>query len=95
MACKLIEELNLNKYTPTYDDKNNKIKPPSHDVVDLIPPRRKHIFAPDLDPSVILNDEATFKALTIIEWTSVDLQMADNEELSQDDPKPSRRQEEN
>ena len=29
MACKLIEELNLNKYMPAYDDNNNKIKPPA------------------------------------------------------------------
>lgn len=95
VACKLIEELNLNHYTPAYDDDNNKIKPPSHDVVDLIPPRRKHIFAPDFDPSIILNDEATFKALTSIDWTSADLQMVDEEEPARDDPESSKRQEEN
>ena len=64
MACKLVEELDLNKYTTTYDDNNNKIVSSSHDVVDLTPPRCKHIFAPDIDPSLILNDEATFEVLT-------------------------------
>jgi hypothetical protein len=95
VACKLIEELNLNKYTLAYDDNNQKIKPPAHDVVSLIPPRRKHIFAPDIDHSIILNDEATFEALTGINCTMADLQMIDKEELAQDDPQPSRRQEDN
>nr|XP_040249978.1 uncharacterized protein LOC120967799 [Aegilops tauschii subsp. strangulata] len=39
VACKLIEELNLNKYTPAYHNNNQKIKLPAHDVVNLIPPR--------------------------------------------------------
>lgn len=63
VACKLIEDLNSNHYTPTYDENNNEIKPPTHDVIDLVPSRRKHIFAPNLDPSISLNDEATFEAL--------------------------------
>ena len=80
MACKLVEELNLNNYTMAYDSNNQKIKPPSHDVVNLIPPWCKHIFAPDVDHYIILNDEATFEALTGIDWTSANLQMAINEE---------------
>ena len=43
------------------------IVPPSHDVMDLITPRRNHTFASDIDPSTILNDEATFEALTGID----------------------------
>ena len=78
VACKIIEELNLNKYTPTYDDNNNKIKPLAQHVVNLIPPWRKHIFAPDVDHSIILNDEAPFKALTGIDWTTAGLQMIDD-----------------
>lgn len=95
VACKLIEDLNLDHYTPAYDEKNQKIKPPAHDVVNLIPPWHKHIFAPDVDPSVILNDEATFEALTGIDWTTADLQMIDEGEPAQDDPQSSRQQEEN
>lgn len=67
VAYKLVEELNMNNCTTAYDSNNQKIKPPSHDVVNLIPPRRKHIFAPGVDYSIILNDEATFEALTSID----------------------------
>ena len=61
VACKLVEELNLNHYTTAYDKNNNKVKPPTHEVIDLVPPRRKHTFTPDLDSSIILNDEAMSK----------------------------------
>lgn len=95
VACKLVVELNLNNYTAAYDSNNQKIKPLAHNVFSLIPPRRKHIFAPKVDPSVILNDEATFEALTGIDWTTADLQMIDGEEPERDDPESSTRQEEN
>ena len=64
LACQLAQGLNLTKYQLAYDSNNTRIKAPSHVVVDLTPQRRKHMFAPDLDPSLILNDEATFEALT-------------------------------
>ena len=85
----------MNNYTTAYDSNNQKIKPSAHDVVSLIPPRRKHIFAPDVDFSIILNDDATFEALTGIDWTSPNLQMAEEEESTQDDPEPSICHEEN
>ena len=90
VACKLVEELNLNNYTTAYDENNKKIPPPNYNVVNLIPPRRKHIFAPDVDHSIILNDEATFEAFTSIDWTTADLQMIDEEEPAQDDPQSSK-----
>ena len=95
VVCKLIEELNLKHYMPTYDDQSNKIKPPTHEVMNLVPARRKHLFAPDLDSSPIINDEAIFEALTGIDWTSRNLQMAKEEEPEQDDPASSTRQEGN
>ena len=85
----------MNNYTTAYDSNNQKIKPPSHDVVNLIPPRRKHIFAPHIDNYIILNDEATFEALTGIDWTTADLQMMDEEEPTQDDPELSTHQDGN
>ena len=85
IACKLIEDLNLNHYMLAYDENNNNIKASNHDVMDLIPPRRKHIFTPDLHPFFIINDEATFEALTGIDWILTDLQMADEEEPPRDD----------
>ena len=94
VACKLVEELNFYHYTMAYDENNNKVKPPSHVVKDLVPPRHKHIFARDLDSSIIINDDTTFEALTSIDWTSADIQMVEEEELAQDDPESSRRHEE-
>ena len=73
LASQLAEETDLSKYQAAYDSKNICIKPPSHEIVDLTPPRRKHVFAPDLDPSIIINDEAVFEALTSINWTLDDL----------------------
>ena len=85
----------MNNYTAAYDYNNQKIKLPAHNVANLIPPRCKHIFAPEVDHSIILNDEATFEALTGINWTTADLQMIDEEEPARDDPESSTRLEEN
>ena len=64
--------------------------------MDLTPPTRKHTFAPDVDPSLIINDDTIFEAFTSIDWTSPDLQMGEEEEPERDDPECStRRDEEN
>ena len=58
----------------------------------LIPPIRKHTYAPDVDPSKLISDKAVFKALTGIEWTTIDFQSLGGEEEGepvQDDPQPS------
>ena len=89
LACQLAQEVDLSKYQAAYDSNNIRIKPPSHEIMDLTPPRCKHTFAPHLDPSLIINDEATFEALTGIDWTSITLQMADDNEPAQDDPEAS------
>ena len=58
-----------------------------HEAVDLIPPTRKQTFAPDIDPSTLIDDEAIFKALTGIDWSSPNFQTPrEEEELGQDDP---------
>ena len=65
---------------------------PTHDVEDLTPPIRKHTYAPDVDPSNIISDEAVFQALTGINWATIDFQPLDREEEdapAQDDPQPS------
>ena len=64
VACKLIEEMNLKHYTLAYDDENNIIKPPTHEVMNLVPSRHKNLFAPDVDPSPILHEGAVLEALT-------------------------------
>ena len=58
----------------------------------LIPPIRKHTYAPDIEPSLLINDEAVFQALIGIDWTTVDFQPLGREsevEAAQDDPQPS------
>ena len=76
---------------------NSRVNTPAYEVVDLIPPTRKHTFAPDVDPSTLMDDEAVFKALTGIDWTSSDFQMMEEEEEgpAQDDPESSTRQDQN
>jgi hypothetical protein len=86
LACQLAQELDLKKYQPTYDSNNIRLKAPSFDVVDLTPQRRKHIFASDIEPSLVMNDEAIFEALTGMDWTSNNLQIKNDEEPAQDDP---------
>jgi hypothetical protein len=63
-------------------------------MMDLTPPMRKHTFAPDVDLSPIMNDEAIFEALTGIDWMSPDLQIGEEEEPEQDDPESSTRRDE-
>ena len=48
--------------------------------MDLIPPTRKHTFAPDIDPSTLIDDKAVFKAVTGINWISPDFQPVEEEE---------------
>ena len=54
LASQLVEELNLKKYQPVYNEENVCVTPPSYTPIDLTPARRKHIFAPDVDPSIIM-----------------------------------------
>lgn len=72
LASKLAEETDLSKYQAAYTKENSKVTSPAYDVIDLIPPIRKHTFAPDIDPSTLIDDEAVFKAVTGINWTSPD-----------------------
>ena len=98
LASKLAEETNLSTYQAAYDAENKKMKASVHQEMDLIPPIRKHTFAPDIDPSNLIDDEAVFRALTGINWATPDFQLMDNqgaedEEEAQDDPEASTRQE--
>lgn len=94
LASKLALETDLSKYHPVYDAKNAKVKAPVHEAVDLIPPTRKHTFAPDIDPSTLIDGEAVFKALTGINLATSDFQPMGEEgdEPVQDDPESSTRE---
>ena len=64
LARKLAEDTDLTHYQPVYDANNKKVKAPTHDAPDLTPSIRKHTYAPDVDPSTLISDEAVFRALT-------------------------------
>ena len=86
MASQLVEELDLKKYQPAYNEENVRVTPPSYTPIDLTPARRKHIFAPDVDPSFIMKEDAVFQALTTIDWDLDNLQIGRRAEPEQDDP---------
>ena len=81
LASQLVQDLDLNKYQPTYNEENARVKPPTIEPFDLTPARRKHIFAPDVDPSIIMQVDAIFQALTTIDWDLNNLQIGEEEEL--------------
>ena len=59
---------------------NQKITMPAYKVMDLIPPIRKHTFAPEVEPSELVDDEAEFQALCGIDWSSPNFQAAEEDE---------------
>src|SRR4051812_47630670 len=92
LACQLVEEADLSHYHAQYDDQNKRVVAPVPEAENLIPPIRKHTYAPDIEPSLLINDEAVFQALTGIDWTTVDFQPLGREaevEAARDDPQPS------
>ena len=92
LARKLAEETDLSHYQAIYDANNKKVNPWSCNAPDLIPPIRKHTYAPIIDPSSLISDEAVFGALTGIDWLTNDFQQLGREEEAepaQDDPQPS------
>ena len=92
LASKLAEETDLSHYQSIYDANNKRVNAPTHDVENLIPPICKHAYAPDVDPSTLISDEAVFKALTGIDWATIDFQPLGGEkddEAAEDDPQPS------
>ena len=62
--------------------------------MDLIPPTRKHTFAPDIDPSTLIDDEAIFKAVAGVNWISPNFQPVEEEqeEPALDSPEASTHQ---
>ena len=97
LACQLAEEVDLSHYQAQYDSQNKRIAAPIHESENLIPPIRKHTYAPDIDPANLVHEEAVFQALTGIDWSTVDFQRLgrDEEDVTmQDDPQSSSRPDE-
>jgi len=91
-ATVIAEETNLSKYQPAYDEDNQKMQTPAYKVMDLILSIRKHTFAPDIDPSNLIDDEAEFFALHGFDWSKPNFQTMEEEELTRDEPEASRQQ---
>ena len=92
LACQLVEEADLSYYQASYDDKNRRVAAPILEAQNLIPPIRKHTYAPDIEPSTLISDEVVCQALTGIDWTTIDFQPLgrdEEDEPVQDDPQPS------
>ena len=58
-----------------------------------MPPIRKHTYAPDINPSDLIHEEAVFRALTGIDWSTADFQRLgrDEEVIAPNDPQHSSR----
>src|SRR3954471_3454048 len=92
LACQLAEEADLSHYQAQYNDQNRRVATPIPEAENLIPPIRKHTYAPDIEPSLLIHDEAVFQALMGIDWITVDFQPLGREaevEAVRDDPQPS------
>ena len=70
MATLIANEVDLTKYQAGYDEENRRIPTPQYDVTSLMPPLRKHTFAPEVDPAGLVDAEAEFEALNNIDWSS-------------------------
>ena len=70
LASLIANEMDLSKYHPAYRMENQKMPTPAYKVMNLIPPIRKHTFAPEVEPSELIDDGAEFQALCGIDWTS-------------------------
>ena len=79
-ATILSDETNIDKYQPGFDVDNKKMATPSYKVTDLIPPVRQHTFAPEIDPSGLIDDEAEFVALNGFDWSKPSFQTVEEAE---------------
>src|SRR4051812_18242201 len=91
LASQLAEDANLTVHRSRYDANNQRVNADLPEVQNLIPPTRKHTYAPDVDSSELISEEAVFQALTRIDWTSTDFQPQgeDQAEPAPNDPSTS------
>ena len=94
VAIQLAEEVNLTAHRSFYDVNNHRVDTAMTEVQNLIPLIRKHTYAPDVEPSNLINEGAVFHALTWIDWTTIDFQPLGGEEEVEpapEDPSTSHR----
>ena len=95
-ASKLADDTDLSHFQPFYDAEGKRQPADIHEVEELVPPIRKHTYAPDINPSDLIHEEAVFQALTGIDWSTVDFQRLgrDEEVPTPTDPQPSNHRDE-
>ena len=71
-ASKLAEDTDLSHFQPFYDVEGKRQPTEIHEVEELVPPIRKHTYAPDINPSDLIHEEVVFQALTGIDWSTSD-----------------------
>ena len=60
LASQLAEEANLTVHRSFYDANNKRVDTVMPEVQNLIPPIRKHTYAPDVDPAELISEEVVF-----------------------------------
>ena len=92
-ARKLADDTDLSHFQPFYNAEGKRQSADIHEVEELVPPIRRHTYAPDINPSNLIHEEAVFQALTGIDWSTVDFQRLgrDEEVPTPTDPQPSNR----
>ena len=55
LACQLAEEADLSHYQAQYNDQNKRVAAPIPEAENLVPPIRKHTYAPDIEPSSLIH----------------------------------------
>ena len=95
-ASKLAEDTDLSHFQPFYDAEGKRQPADIHEVEELVPLIRKHTYAPDINPSDLIHEEAVFQALTGIDWPTADFQRLgrDEEVPTSTDPQLSNRRDE-
>ena len=95
-ASKLADDTDLSHFQPFYDAEGKRQPANIHEVEELVPPIRKHTYAPDINPSNLIHEEAVFQALTGIDWSTADFQRVgrDEEVPTRTGPQPSNRRDE-
>ena len=93
VATLIGNDTDLTKYQPGYNAENQRIPTPRYEAVSLIPPTRKHTFAPEVDPAGLIDDEAQFEALSGIDWKSSTFQVMETAGgAERDEPEASTQQ---
>ena len=93
VATLIGNDTDLTKYQPGYDAENQRIPTPRYEAINLIPPTRKHTFAPEVDPAGLIDDEAQFEALSGIDWKSSTFQVMESAGgAERDEPEASTQQ---